>query len=67
MLELLSTVAPWIATALSGPLRQLAMDAASDALGLTEKTDKALNKACANLNAEQIQSMRRADQEFALK
>ncbi|WP_445989889.1 hypothetical protein ACSVCE_00555 [Chromobacterium haemolyticum] len=67
MIELLSTVAPWIATALGGPLRQLALNAASEALGLTEKTDKALNKACSNLSVEQIRSMKLADQEFSLK
>jgi len=42
--SIVSTVAPWIASAVTGPLGGLAVGAVADALGLSDKTeDTAVN------------------------
>jgi hypothetical protein len=38
--SIVSTVAPWIGTALGGPLGGMAVEAAAKALGISEKTSK---------------------------
>lgn len=64
---ILSTVAPWIATAVGGPLGGLAVEAAANALGLSEKTEGALKAAIAGVNPEQMMALKTADQAFAIK
>lgn len=64
---ILKTVAPWIATAMAGPLGGLAVDAAAKALGATEKTADALKSALGGATPEQMMALKQADQDFALR
>jgi len=63
----LGTVAPWIATALGGPLGGLAVEAASNAFGLSEKTESALKAAVSGATPEQMIAAAAADKEFQLR
>lgn len=64
---LIKTVAPWIGTALGGPLGGMALEAAASALGLSEKTVGAVKGALAGATAEQLLALKNADQDFALQ
>jgi ABC-type Na+ efflux pump permease subunit len=64
---IIGTVAPWIATALTGPLGGMAVGAAADALGLSEKTEGALKAALFGVTPEQMLALKTADQQFALR
>jgi hypothetical protein len=64
--SILKTVAPWIATALTGPLGGMAITAAADAFGLSDKTMDAVKQAVMGMTPEQAQQMKSADQAFAL-
>ena len=64
--KLLTTVAPWIGTALGGPLGGMAVTAAANALGLTDKTAEALKTALGGATPEQMLALKQADQAFAL-
>jgi len=63
---ILKTVAPWIATAVGGPLGGLAVEAATNALGLSDKTKDGLKNALAGVTSEQMLALKKADQDFAL-
>ena len=65
--KLLATVAPWIATAVGGPLGGMAVEAAANALGLTDKTTDAIKTALGGATPEQMLALKQADQEFAMK
>ena len=65
--KLLATVAPWIGGALGGPLGAMAVEAAANALGLTEKTSDAIKTALGGATPEQMLALKEADQEFAFK
>ena len=65
--KLLATVAPWIGGALGGPLGAMAVEAAANALGLTEKTSDAIKTALGGATPEQMLALKQADQEFAFK
>jgi hypothetical protein len=65
--KLLATVAPWIGTALGGPLGGLAVEAAANALGLTDKTADALKSALGGATPEQMLALKQADQAFSLQ
>ena len=65
--SIIGTVAPWIATTLTGPLGGLAVGAAADALGLSEKTEGALKAALSGVTPEQMLALKTADQQFALR
>jgi leucyl aminopeptidase (aminopeptidase T) len=65
--KVIGTVAPWIATALGGPLGGLAVEAAADALGLTEKTEESLKNALSGVTGEQMLALKMADQQFQLR
>lgn len=65
--KIIGTVAPWIATALGGPLGGLAVEAATQALGIGEKTTEALKQAIAGATPEQMLALKQADQAFALQ
>lgn len=65
--SILGTAAPIIATALGGPLGGLAVSAAADALGLSDKTEQAIKDAITGATPEQLEALKRADYEFALK
>lgn len=65
--NILKTVAPWIGTALGGPLGGLAVEAATKALGGSEKTAEGLKAALAGASPEDMLNLKKADQEFALQ
>ena len=64
---LVKTVAPWIGTALGGPLGGLAVEAAANAFGLSDKTADAVKNALGGATPEQMLALKNADQQFALQ
>lgn len=64
--SLVKTVAPWIGTALGGPLGGMAVEALGNALGLQDKTVDTVKQALAGATAEQMLAIKKADQDFAL-
>ena len=65
--SIIATVAPWIGTALGGPLGGLAVEAAANALGLSDKTTEAVKRAVSGATPEQLLALKQADQGFALE
>jgi len=65
--SIVKTVAPWIGTALGGPLGGMAVGAIADALGVSEKTTDAVKQALSGATPEQMLGLKKADQEFALR
>jgi hypothetical protein len=65
--SVLKTVAPWIGTALGGPLGGMAVTAAANALGLTDKTTDAIKSALGGATPEQMLALKQADQTFSLQ
>ena len=65
--SIIKTVAPWIGTALGGPLGGLAVEAAASALGLSDKTADAVKQAIGGATPEQLLALKKADQDFALQ
>lgn len=61
---LLKTVAPWIGTALGGPLGGMAISFAGKALGLTNATQETLKTALSGMTPEQSLALKQADNEF---
>lgn len=64
---LVSAVAPWIGTALGGPLGGMAVEAAANALGLSDKTVDSVKQALSGVTPEQMLALKNADQAFALQ
>lgn len=64
---ILRTVAPWLGTAIGGPLGGMAVEAAANALGLSSKTTDGLKQALSGATPEQMLALKTADQDFALK
>lgn len=64
---IVSTVAPWIGTALGGPLGGMAVEAAANALGLSQKTTDAVKQAISGATPEQMLALKQADQQFSLQ
>lgn len=65
--SIIKTVAPWIGTALSGPLGGMAVEAAANALGVGEKTTDALKQALAGATPDQMLALKKADQDFSVR
>jgi uncharacterized membrane protein len=65
--QLLKTVAPWIGTALGGPLGGMAVQAAAEALGISDKTVDSVKQALSGATPEQLLALKQADQNFALQ
>lgn len=65
--SLVATVAPWLGTALGGPLGGLAVGAVADALGLSDKTEGAIKQALSGVTPEQMLAMKTADLSFAVE
>ena len=65
--KILSTVSPWIATAIGGPLGGLAINAAANAFGLTDKTTDAIKTALGGATPEQMLALKQADQAFSVQ
>ena len=66
-LSILKTVAPWIGTAIGGPLGGMAVEAAANALGLSTKTTDSLKQALSGATPEQMLALKEADQAFAVQ
>lgn len=64
--SLIKTVAPWLGTALGGPLGGMAVGAIADALGINEKTTDAVKQAISGATPEQMLALKAADQNFAM-
>lgn len=64
---IVKTIAPWIGTALGGPLGGMAVEAAANALGLSDKTADAVKTAISGATPEQMLALKKADQDFALQ
>lgn len=64
---IIGTVAPWIGTALGGPLGGAAVGAVADALGLSDKTEAGIKEALSGVTPEQMLSLKNADQAFSVK
>lgn len=64
---IVSSVAPWIGTALGGPLGGMAVTAVADALGLSDKTEAAIKAALGGASPADLLAIKNADQAFAIK
>ena len=64
---IIKTVAPWIGTALGGPLGGLAVEAAASALGASTKTTDSVKQALSGVTPEQMLALKQADQNFAIQ
>ncbi|SDH49767.1 hypothetical protein [Pseudomonas panipatensis] len=65
--SVLKSLAPWIGTALGGPLGGLAVDAAAGAMGLSDKTADAVKQAISGATPEQLLAVKQADHAFAMQ
>lgn len=65
--DIIKTVAPWIGTALGGPLGGMAVEAAAGALGLSDKTAEAVKAAISGATPEQMLALKQADQQFSVQ
>jgi hypothetical protein len=65
--DLVKTVAPWLGTALGGPLGGAAVTAIAGALGLSDNTESAIKAALSGATPEQLLAVKQADNDFALK
>ena len=63
--KVVATVAPWIGTAMGGPLGGAAVGAVANALGLSDKTEASLKAALSGVTPEQMLALKTADQIFA--
>jgi hypothetical protein len=63
--SLIKTVAPWIGTALGGPLGGMAVTAVANAFGLSDKTTDSIKQALSGATPEQMLALKQADQQFA--
>lgn len=61
---LLKTVAPWIGAALGGPLGSVAVELATSALGVSEKTTEGLKNALAGATPADLLALKQAELEF---
>lgn len=61
---IIKTVAPWIGTALGTPLAGMAIAAAANALGASDKTVDGIKTALAGATPEQMLALKTADQVF---
>ena len=64
---IIKTVAPWIGTALGGPLGGMAVEAAAAAFGLSDTTADAVKQAIGGATPEQLLALKNADQAFSLQ
>lgn len=65
--DVFKTVAPWIGTALAGPLGGMAVEAAANALGVSDKTTDSIKQALSGATPEQMLALKKADQDFSLQ
>lgn len=60
-------IAPILASGLGGPLAGAAVTMAADALGLSDKTEQAVQRALSVASPEQLDALRKADYDFAIR
>jgi hypothetical protein len=65
--KIVATAAPWLGTALGGPLGGAAITVIADAIGLSENTETAVKAALSGATPEMMLAMKKADQDFAVK
>lgn len=65
--SLVKTVAPWIGTALGGPLGGMAVEAVGAAFGLNDKSVESVKAALSGATPEQMLVLKQADQQFAIQ
>lgn len=65
--SIVTSVAPWIGTALGGPLGGMAVTAVADALGLSDKTEAAIKSAISGASPDDLLKLKQADQQFAIQ
>lgn len=65
--KILGTVAPWIGATIGSPLGGMAVEAAANALGLSDKTVDSVKQAIMGATPEQMLALKSADQSFALQ
>lgn len=65
--QVIGAVAPWMATALTGPLGGMAVSALADALGISDKTEDAIKQAISGATPEQMLAIKQADQQFSVR
>jgi hypothetical protein len=63
----ISAIAPWIGTALGGPLGGMAVDTLGKIFGLTDTTEDSLKAAISGATPEQMLALKTADNDFKLK
>jgi len=64
---IIKTVAPWLGTAMGGPLGGMAVGWACEKLGIGEKTTEALKQGLISAIPEQMLALKQADLEFSAK
>jgi hypothetical protein len=64
--SILKTVAPWLGTAIGGPLGGMAVNFIAGKMGLPESTIDAVKSAIIGMTPEQALALKESDQEFAL-
>lgn len=65
--DVVKTVAPWIGTALGGPLGGMAIEAIANAIGVSEKTTERLQQAIQGMTPDEALALKKADQDFAIQ
>lgn len=63
----IGAVAPWIGTALGGPLGGMAVDAIGKVFGLSDTSEESLKTALSGATPEQMLALKQADNDFKLK
>ena len=64
---LIKTVAPWLGTAIAGPLGGMAVGAIADALGASAQTTDSIKAALSGATPEQMLALKNADLTFQAK
>lgn len=65
--SIIGTVAPWIGSALGGPLGGMAVKAIGDAIGIDAPTEDSIKQALSGVTPEQMLAIKNADQLFQEK
>ncbi|MBC7454002.1 MAG: hypothetical protein H7335_09890 [Massilia sp.] len=64
---IIKTVAPWLGTAIAGPLGGMAVGAIADALGASAQTTDGIKAALSGATPDQMLNLKNADVAFAVK
>lgn len=67
MFPLITTLLPWLFSALKTPLAQTAIDHVAEKLGLSEKTTESINSFLTGATPEQLLAAKTADQSFQIE